>query len=941
MSDIKFLERVALEILNRDRKELLETVIVFPNKRPEIFLKKYLKNRVSDAFWIPDVRSIEEFVVELSPIAIQDPMLTWFELFEIHKRTERDKARQPDEFINWAPTMLNDFNDADLALADIKELFSFLSQAKALERWHPDGGELTDFEKAYLDFYQKLFQYYELLKKSLTEKGMGTKGMVYRGVAENIEKQEKFPWKHIIFAGFNALTKSEEKLIVGLRKMLPVSLFWDADEYYVNAAKHGLPWQEAGRFMQKNFKNLKLSKPQWVGSSLMEGEKSISLVAAPGQISQVKYTGQLMEQLTEKSSDFSPTDTAIVLADENMLIPLLTSLPTGSLSYNVTMGYPLALSHLAQALSLWVELLIRQGQRKSRTFNTALLLSLLQSSVVRFLLYQPDEIVSKITNLSAAFIDVRKLEVIFSKRNEMLFNTLFNFDNKVSTVFNQMMKLLSLYKGEIDFRENREEKKLFGARNPMIKQEVSAVFQVLKKLHTILSSNEANFNLKVLQRIFSRLLGNSEISLKGEPLDGIQVMGMLETRLLDFKRVIVLSANEGDLPKNNSLESFIPFDIRREYSLPLPDEKNAIYAYYFFRLLQRAEEVELIYNSEIGDLGGGEKSRFLFQLEMEAAGANSNLHIHEKFLKLENRQTPEAITISIPKTGTALGRLEEIGKKGFSPSALNQYIDCPLKFYFSRVLKLRPPVEMRANIESDVFGNIVHEVLENIYYPDLNKPIDIDRLVLELKKLDDYLDESLKKNYSTGDIHHGKNLLIVKVIRKYIERFVKKDISNLKKEPRILLGIEQELVYPIDCGGKQVFIRGKIDRIDKSGSLVRVSDYKTGSVTKTDVNFKEWNRLLTESKYSKAFQTLAYGWLYKQSFPSETNIEVGLYSLRNLSEGFISPKFPEETLDEWQDDFEEVLADLLKDIFNHEVPFDQTENHKNCQYCDYKGVCNR
>jgi len=942
MSGKKFLEKVAEVVLNRSQAELMETVIVFPNKRPEIFLKKHLKEKAKTGFWIPDIRSIEEFIVELSPITPQDPMLTWFELFDIHEKIEGNKTRQPDEFIEWAPTMLNDFNDADLALADIKDLFTFLSKAKALERWHPDGGKLTDFEKAYLDFYQKLLQYYESLKKSLSAKQMGTKGMVYREVAESIANRKDFPWKQIIFAGFNALTPAEEMIISELRKRLAVTLLWDADEYYIYPKKHNLPWQEAGLYLNKLFKKFKINNPQWIENNLTENEKTISMVAAPKQISQVKYTGQLLEQWNSEPDSFSPTDTAIVLADEKLLIPLLTSLPSESLSYNVTMGYPLALSQLAQFITLWIDLLVKREQRKGSVFNTVLILSLLQSQVLRLMLHQPDKIIQEINKYNTAFISSDRLKEFFTENNSALFDILFNIDNNTKTISDHLLQLINNYKEEIDKTSKAEGNDRFDARYPMIRQQVSSVLLVLKKMHTILTGNEKYINLKVFQRLFSRLISGSEISLKGEPLNGIQIMGMLETRLLDFKKLIILSANEGHLPKSNMSESFIPFDIRREYNLPLPDEKNAIFAYYFFRLLQRADDVVMVYNSEPGDLGGGEKSRFLFQLEIEAARANTRLKINEQTLKINTESEPDNVLISIEKNETTLSKLNEIGENGFSPSALNQYIDCSLKFYFARILKLYPPDELRTSIEADVFGNIVHKVLEEIYKPDLKKTIDTTRLARELKSLDSILSESLKTTHSTGDIHHGKNLLIVEVIKKYIERFIKKDIENLNSEPRVLLGVEEKLDSSVTISeNRTIRIKGVIDRVDRSGNVIRISDYKTGGVQKKDLNFKEWEAILTDRKYAKAFQTLAYGWLFKQNHPQEENINVGVFSLRNISEGFISPKFPEDTVEEWQINFKEILVDLLEKLFDPNEPFVQTTDKKSCEYCDFKEICNR
>jgi len=939
MNNKKFLEKVAEVLLSRSKADLLETVVVFPNKRPEIFLKKYLKEQVTEPLWLPDVRSINELITELSPLTVQDSMVSWFELFEIHKQIEGENARHPDEFINWAPIMLRDFNDADMALANVIELFTFLSKAKALERWHPDGSSLTDFEKAYLDFYNKFYQYYDGLKKSLSEKGLGTKGMAYRQVAESVETESDLPWKQFIFAGFNALTKAEQKLIRNLKRNFPVTLLWDVDEYYLYPEKHHLPWQEAGLPLHGIFKNLKIDRPEWIESNLVESEKDITMVAAPKQVSQVKFAGQLLTQWTDPESAGSPVDTAIVLADEKLLIPLLTSLPGGEITYNVTMGYPLTLGSLSQFLTLWVDLLVRQNEQSNRAFATALVLSMLQNSSLQFLLHNSEAVLSKIKSFNREFLSCDNVLSCFREEDRAVADTLFQREVDATQLFERIMKLLLKLKSKVDLADGQEAK---FTKVTLIEQQLSSLLVVMKKFSTVVSGNENYFSLKVFQKVLSRLVAGSEISLKGEPLNGIQVMGMLETRLLDFKRVIMLSANEGVLPKNSSTESFIPFDIRKEFGLPLPDEENAIFGYHFFRLLQRAEEVVMVYNSEEGNFGSGEKSRFLFQLEIEAAKANPNLHLHHHFLKIEPGNRPDESGITIPKSKTVLKKLDTLRAKGLSPSALNQYIKCPLQFYFSRLLKLNVPDGVQSNLEANVFGTVVHEVLEEVYKPFVDKPIDTKQLAKSLDTLDRRISDSLKKNYPSGDVTRGKNLLTMKVLKRYIERFLQQEIQHLQKEPRMLVAVEKELQHSLVLpDGRSVIIKGVIDRVDRVESKLRISDYKTGSVKKSEVNFKEWDQLLGDSKYSKVFQTLTYGWLFQKNFPETKELQLGLFSLRNLSDGFIAPKMQANNPEKWLVHFETVLTALLTEIYDVQGNFLQTPDSAHCEWCDFKPICNR
>ncbi len=935
----KFLEKVADEVLALGKDKMLETVVVFPNRRPKVFLKKYLKSKADGSMWLPEMLSIDELINGLSDYAVQDPLLTWFELYTIHRELEPDDFRDPADFINWAPIMLNDFNEADRALVDIEKLFTYLTQVKAMERWHLDGSPLTEFEKKYIRFYTFLKDYYNLLKQRLNAKGLCTAGMQYREVAENIARKNELPWKQFVFAGFNAMTAAEVKIVDELHKRGVALLFWDIDDYYYRPGKYGLPFQEAGLFLRKLLPKLKIDEPQWVERYLLESAKELNVVAAPKKVAQLELAGQLVHHFRQIADIEKEESLAIVLADEKLLLPLLTALPT-DVTYNITMGLPLVQSTVAQMLFLWLEILVLQEQRGDKKLSAEKLISWLNNPNVAMILDDAALVVNKIKALKRYYLDSDVLAEIFGETNAGVYELLTKAPLDAKEILQHFVRLIDLLKDKIDTMENKLGKDSFNKKFPILRQQVSNLTQVIKKA-SVITEQIPSVNVKILQKILNRLISNVEVSLQGEPLSGVQIMGMLETRLLDFDNLIVISANEGDLPKTGTVDSFIPVDIRHEFDMPLPFEKTAIFAYHFFRLLQRVNKAYFLYNSEQASFGSSEKSRFLYQLEMEAVKVNKQLKINELYYKIDSLPELPVDEITVEKDELVLKRLKELAAKGFSASSLNQFIECPLKFYFAKVAGIKPHEELKATIEADVFGSVVHDILEKIYGQFIDREIDPGKLLASLNEVDRYFTDSLQRIYGTVDVNTGKNILLTGVIKKFVENFVRFDAGDLKKEPKELLGVEREMETQLEVKEVgEVKIYGKIDRIDriKSSGETRIIDYKTGKVDY--LSFKEWDKLIDERKFAKAFQTLLYGWLYRQVVNPPGEIKKGLYSLRNISQGFKEPKLPKDG-GNCTENFERVLQEVIRRIFDVRTPFSQTSDKESCKYCDFKNICNR
>jgi len=941
----KFLEKVSEFILEKKQGDLLKTAVIFPNKRSEVFLKDHLRKKTTKNLWLPDFFTIDEFVQKVSGLVNIDPVQVYFELFEIHKKLAGADAREIDDFLSWAPIMLSDFNDIDTYLADTERIFSHLSEIRAMEVWNTDGKPLTELQQNYLSFYNSLIDYYKQLQKNLLVKNAAYTGMSYRHLVDNIEtKSKEWTWENFILVGFSALSLSEQKIFDFLNSGFNTEFLWDVDTFYFS--RQGK--MEAGSFISKMLEHFKHSKPKWVGDSLLKSKKKITILGTSKQIGQAKYTGIELKNRFKKTAN-ETTDTAVVLADENLLVPLLNSLPeiknedNKTVGYNITMGYPVSNGPVSQFINDWLNLLISQAEQTDKLYSMRNFMSLLNNPVVQTICNQPgfsktEEIKSLIVKAGFSLFSKEKFEELIrkvdSEKTEDLI-ALFLPKNPTPQEFtNALVKFLFVFKQSLNDT---------GQSNFLLKEQLVLMFKLTKKLQRLVDINFSLINLKALQKIVSQLIRRSEVNLKGEPLSGIQIMGMLETRNLDFKNIIILSANEGILPKSETIESFIPFDIRAHFKLPLPKDKTDIYAYHFYRLLQRAKNVTLVYDSESGQLGGGEPSRYILQLKSELSKLNTSIQIEEKLIDFPPPESSARDEIEIPKEAGVMELIHQKLISGLSPSSLSTFINCSLQFYFSQLLKLKSSDELEKSIESDVFGTVVHGVLEELYRPFVGSVINTSELSKRLTLSDKLLRNMFLEQFHKGELSTGKNYLTVEVARKYIQRFVTMDIAELKKQATQLLAVEKKFTTAIKVNGQKVILKGTVDRIDSggSGSSLRLIDYKTGAVEPKDLKLKDWEDLILDPKHQKIFQLLFYTFLFEEN-NQKKNPLAGIYSLRKPSEGFLSAILPDDA--DWKESketFQQMLDELISKLINPELPFSQTEDEERCNWCDFKNICNR
>ncbi len=956
-----FLEKTVKHLYEKYGDGISELCIVLPNRRAGLFLKTLLADNLKKTFWSPEIYATEDFIALLAELEIADSVTLLFELYETIKFISKKQTETFDDFSKWGQILLSDFNEIDRYLVDASRLFGNLKDIKELESWSLNSDEgLTDFQKQYLSFWQSLGEYYFDFNKRLLNKHLTYQGAAYKIAAAHAEERvSKHPWKKIIFAGFNALNKAEEQIIEKLLNSGKAEIIWDTDSYYINDKR-----QEAGKFIRRydNFGNFKKSAGKNIvfEENLLSAEdKHITIIGAAKNAGQAKTAGNLVTEFQKQNHNLQ--NTALVLADENLLFPVLHSLPDDIQDINVTMGYPLkntpASGYFDLVFNLHVNAIkLSQGKEKYSFYHKDLL-KLLSHPYTNILIFDKAQhhsvkpVIRAIQDRNIVFAAFSTLEKI-ARENE-----------KQAAVFEILRPIFKRWQAPadaikclhylIDTLKNAMAAQQGNASKNTASLELEYLFaftKIIKRIQALMLDYPHSIgDLKTLQNVFKQIVRSTTLPFYGEPLMGLQVMGMLETRTLDFENIILLSCNEDILPSAKTVNSFIPFELKRYFGLPTYTDKDAIFAYHFYRLLQRAKNIYLLYNTESDALGSGEKSRFLTQLIHELPKVNKKVVIEEKLLHIPAATGSFGNVITIQKTPAIIEILKTKAEKGFSPSLLNKYRSCSLQFYFQAIAGLKEADEVEETIGADTLGNAIHEVLETLYTPFIGKKIKADD-VKEIKKQAAALTISVfEKEYSKTEISYGKNLLTIKVALKFLNNFLDSEIKTIDKyekegKPLIIKTLEQPLEALVKIDGQSIKLHGKADRIDNAGSLTRIIDYKTGIAEDKELKIEEWIGIQNNSTLAKSFQLLMYAWMYQKMNPViKDNMVSGIITFRELSAGLKTVKINKNDLLNTAvlDEFEEQLKNILTEIFNTEIEFKQTAAIDNCEYCAFKGICSR
>ncbi|MCR5193296.1 MAG: PD-(D/E)XK nuclease family protein [Bacteroidales bacterium] len=925
----KFLHQVANHIWKKHNGNLGNVLVVFNNRRAGLFLREHLMGLDDKPYFMPNIKGMDELVADLGGAVIMPHEFLLFELYDIHRRPEHNwrKFDTFEEFIPMGEMMIGDFSEIDLYMVDAAQIMKNLYEQKQLGEWDIEGTTQSEFQKNYLEFYNSLITYYNELRKKLSLKQCAYTGMAYRNVAENIESLARtIQYEHIYFVGFNALSKSEETIIDYLVKLGKGEVLSDGDKYYYED-----PCQEAGHF-------LRLQSQKYPGVSSFDDNfgsehKTIHIINCPENILQAKVIGSIVDSAF--SNQKANKELAVVLADENLILPVLNSLPSNVNSANVTMGFPYTLTGIhSTAIKL---LTLFTHTRNGKYYHTDIT-ALLSDDLINKTLHTNNlhSLVSEKLNDGKIIYASREELATMLEGTEANERLPFLFADDITNADTMLSVLHQL--SEAVFKSGAID-------NDVKEREALACFvQILNHLDQLQKRYTAMEKIETLQRIYQRLSQCRSVAFYGEPLNGIQILGMLETRSIDFDKVAILSVNEGKLPAARSNSSLIPFSLKRAFGLPTFEERDAVYAYNFYRLLQRSKEIWLLYSSDTEDTGKGEPSRFILQIRDELSKRFKNITISEETVAVDNSTEKNGEEPAMVKNDKVIKRLEEMAKKGFSPSALNRYRGCPMQFYYTDILKIKEQEELSENLEENELGSLIHDILHTIYDSSKNKIVKTETLENAYKDVDTMVDALFNDKILKGRSPEGKNRLYSEVAKMQIKHFLKNEIKTLESHSIEIILAEDPMCESIKMKigdiESEVHIQGIVDRVDKLDGTLRIADYKSGGVQSSDlrapIDIQDPRELP-----DKWFQVMTYAWLYCSKYHYKGDFEAGIIPLRSLNGDFMTTKWGQRSIMSNDDieHFEIILKKLLSNIMDPSVPFEANPQKKVCNFCPIANSC--
>lgn len=916
-----FLDDIAEKLLERGGNDFSKTCIVLPNRRAGVFLRDAISRQAKGAIWAPTVLSVEDFVFSLSDMVKADQTSLLFSFYEVYRKSVTD-PQTIELFANWAPTFLSDVNELDLNLIDAQDIFAQLYSIERIKKWNPVTGEATAFQDKHLEFVKKLYPYYLELRSGLEKKQLAYQGMVFRHVAENIESIiAASDWQTVWFAGFNALTVTEEKMMAAWLASGKAKIFWDMDTYYADDAIH-----EAGHYIRRftdGKSELKIDKEYvWKASRLASESKEIELIAAQRSMVQAQIAGTILRKRIDAGLS-NMTNVAVVLNDEQLLMPLLSSLPEEMSGVNITMGYGLRYSQSATFVEHLFALYVRFSEHSERFYHqdvTAILSDPFFRKVVA--LKTQDALPLR------TFYSVDELQV--SDVHKMVFGKEWNTINGFLT----NLKIVLAFLGE----------KLSGEKDGVEREFLFLLDNLAQRLLDTTNEFAAMDSIRTLHTFWRQLLRQQQLDFVGEPLTGLQIMGMLETRNLDFEEVIMLGVNEGNLPSNAHSNSYFTFDIRRAYGLACQNERDAVTAYHFYRLMQRAKKVHLIYDQDTDSLGGGEVSRYVKQLMLESG---DNINITEKQVEQHLPKSGIVQEIVIPKGQNEYDRLLGRAQKGISPSAINTHRSCSLKYYFRYIAGIKEPDEYQEDMDAAKLGTAIHNTLEELYTPVIGKVITETELASMKPNVQHLLLKHFQHELKSSEPLAGANLLTFEVGITYVNRVIDHDAKCLKDGEIItIVGLERKLKKQVTLhvNGEEIEVNleGKADRLDRlTDGTIRVIDYKTGAFKKR-FNIKSMEDF-DRSDTDNSFQMLMYLNLAAEELDVSSSKPVGFYLRSQKIEHEIKVEEDKRSVvgGELVAYSDSLILDELMKMFDRSESFGQTADAKRCDYCEFNGVCQR
>ena len=939
-----FLKQVARRIADAHPRNTDRVLVVMNNRRSLRFFQRQF-NGLGRPLFLPKTMVIDDLVAELGGLEVVPNEFLLFELYRIHMEIggEERKYKTFDEFISFGDLMLGDFSELDQYCVDARDLFGNLHALKGIGEWDIEGSEPTPFQRDYLNFYKSLYQYYDLLHRRLLAQGKAYGGMTYRHVAENIGVQGvrgvqgvQDKWEAVYFVGFNAISECERRIIGEYVHRGIGHLLTDGDPYFL------APEQEAGHFLRKHMDEFPEIRPS--GTSLFaQGKRKVTVVECPESVLQCKFAGQLLSRHPEWLQGAEGENTAVVLADESLLLPMLNSLPdTGEdYSVNISMGY----AYTDSNLHLLTQKLLRLHRNRDRRgyYGNDVLEVLSDSNIARL------TGIPNLHRLTARFLeegnyircqsaDLKGLLAGSRQPVETLFpEASLSVDGWIASV----QQLLAAIVASGLLESNKKEK-----------QAAASLAGILDYLAELQGAYHYIEDFSTLEKIYARIGRRHNIALIGEPLSGLQIMGVLETRNLDFHRVVLLSANEGMIPSGRSGSTLVPHELKRAFGLPTYQEKDSVYAYNFYHLLLRAEEVWLVYSSESEAMGKGEASRFIRQVESELA---PRFGIEVNHLIVSNSEPPqampEALRTPVAKGGAVMEKMLKLADKGFTPTGFDDYLECPLRYCYSRVLGISEEEVLDNDLDASQLGTCIHNVLEHIYFPYAGRAVEVEGLRQALADLPQYMEREFHDYFMHGRDTEGRNHFYHSVAETQLRRLLEKEIALLEQGHRMEIVAVEQMMEPYLLGntpdGHPVRLKGKVDRIDRFDGQLRVIDYKTGRLENSEIAYLSTpNRKGEVVIPGKWFQLMCYALLYARS-PQNTEhltpntLRVGIYPLRNLQSDVRLATWDgsADITPAMLDDFEHRLRGLCLELLDPAVLFRPASRKEYCRYCDVRTFC--
>lgn len=956
-----FLYQVASLFYEKWGAEVSRLAFVFPNRRTGLFFQKYLSEVADIPLFSPTILTINDLFIQLSGKQSADRISMLFTLYDIYIR-QSGSTETFDEFLYWGEMLLNDFDDIDKYMANARMLFSNVTDLREIENdfdflsdeqiaairsfwssFYPRGD--TPNQQQFLAVWQVLYDLYEEFRATLAAEGKGYEGMIFREVVESMERGESpdLPYEQIVFVGLNALSVSEERFLAQLQKREIADFYWD----YVSD-KVTDPDNKASYFVSRNLKSFPSSM------KLPPEEKvktEIEVIGIPSGIGQAKHVYTLLSDWCKEAemSSEEALRTAVILPDEHLLIPVLNAIPEQIRRINVTMGYPLAGTPVASLIEyiLALQKNVRYIDRNPLFYFRDVLPVLNH----RYILSTSPEIISslvkEITENNKIYISHTELE------KTPLLEILFTPVTGVEAFSDYLIKVLEELNKVMSALSDEEEEDAPQRTNDLEQEFIFHYFTTVNRMKEVMKDARIEMKIDTFFRLLKRVTDTITIPFHGEPLSGLQIMGVLETRALDFDRLIILSMNEGIFPQRKAANSFIPYNLRRGFGLPTYEHQDSVWAYHFYRLIERASHVSLLYDTRSNGLQTGEVSRFVHQLHY-----HYEVPMRDK-LVVYNVSSSKTPPLAVPKREDIMRRLDAYrkgGSKAISASAINTYLDCPLKFYFSVVEGIREEEEVSETIESDVFGSILHKVMEELYKPFQGKMVTVD-LLKAIRKDTALLTGAIARAFASEFFKTevvrsltGQNYLIGEMIRKYVEKILERDG---KLTPFVYIESERKINGLISLSDhSEIRLKGFIDRVDEVLDAIRIIDYKSGSGTTTFSSIESLFNKEEKDRAKAVMQVFMYCWMYAHLTENKgKTIQPGIYYVRSLFSDPFDPSVYHriergksekvEDFSGYAQAFEEGLRGCLDEIFNPEIPFTQTPTGKACSYCPFKGICGK